>query len=292
MGSDFVTDGVLASSIFTYPNAGGIVHEVVDFLLKHGYTLLFGWVLGEQLGLPIPSAPVLLAAGALAGSRQMYFSLALLFAVVAAITSDVIWYEIGKHKGSKVLQLLCRISLEPDSCVRRTEGLYEKYGERSLLWAKFVPGLNTAAPPVAGMFGMPLWRFLIFDIMGSILWSGSFLGLGWLFSDQLEDVARYAERFGFWLIVAVVLALAAYIVKKYRERRDFLKSLIKDRITPEELKAMLDRREPLTIIDLRHSLDALPDPRTVPGALRMTPEELKARQAEIPRDRGVILYCT
>jgi rhodanese-related sulfurtransferase len=92
--------------------------------------------------------------------------------------------------------------------------------------------------------------------------------------------------------VAVVLALAAYIVKKYRERRDFLKSLIKDRITPEELKAMLDRREPLTIIDLRHSLDALPDPRTVPGALRMTPEELKARQAEIPRDRGVILYCT
>jgi hypothetical protein len=142
------------------------------------------------------------------------------------------------------------------------------------------------------MFGMPLWRFLIFDIMGSILWSGSFLGLGWLFSDQLEDVARYAERFGFWLIVAVVLALAAYIVKKYRERRDFLKSLIKDRITPEELKAMLDRREPLTIIDLRHSLDALPDPRTVPGALRMTPEELKARQAEIPRDRGVILYCT
>ena len=268
------------------------MHEVVDFLLKHGYTLLFGWVLAEQLGLPVPSAPVLLAAGALAGSRQMYFSLALLIGVLAAISSDVIWYEIGKRKGSKVLQLLCRISLEPDSCVRRTEGLYERYGERSLLWAKFVPGLNTAAPPVAGMFGMPLWRFLIFDIMGSILWSGSFLGLGWLFSDQLEDVARYAERFGFWLIVAVVLALAGYIVKKYRERRDFLKSLIKDRITPEELKAMLDRREPLTIIDLRHSLDALPDPRTVPGALRMTPEELKARQAEIPRDRGVILYCT
>ncbi len=268
------------------------MHEVVGFLLKHGYSLLFGWVLAEQLGLPIPSAPVLLAAGAIAGNRQMYFSLALLFAIVAAITSDVVWYEIGRRKGSAVLQLLCRISLEPDSCVRRTESLYEKYGEKSLLWAKFVPGLNTAAPPVAGMFGMPMWRFLIFDTMGSIFWAGSFLGLGWLFSDTLEDVARYAERLGFWLLVLVGLAFAAYIVKKYRERHEFLQTLARDRITPDELKDLLDRGDAITIIDLRHSLDALPDPRTLPGALRMTPDELKQRQAEIPRDRGVVLYCT
>lgn len=269
-----------------------MVHEIVGFLLKHGYALLFGWVLGEQLGLPIPSVPILLAAGALAGSRQMYFSLALFISIFAAVISDVTWYEIGKRKGSAVLQLLCRISLEPDSCVRRTESLYEKYGEKSLLWAKFVPGLNTAAPPVAGMFGMPMWRFLIFDTMGSILWAGSFLGLGWLFSDALEDVARYAERFGFWLLVLVALALAAYIVKKYNERRRFLQTLARDRISAEELKSQLERGEPVTIIDLRHSLDALPDPRTLPGALRMTPDELKTRQAEIPRDRGVILYCT
>ncbi len=166
------------------------MHEIVAFLLQHGYTLLFLWVLLEQLGLPLPSAPILLAAGALSGTRQMYFSLALLYATLAAIISDVIWYEIGRRKGGAVLNLLCRISLEPDSCVRRTEGLYEKYGERSLLWAKFVPGLNTAAPPVAGMFGMPMGRFLIFDTMGSILWAGSFVGLGWIFSDQLEDVAH------------------------------------------------------------------------------------------------------
>jgi membrane protein DedA with SNARE-associated domain len=272
--------------------AGGIVHEIIGFLLKHGYSLLFGWVLAEQLGLPIPSAPVLLAAGALSGSKQMYFSLALLFAITATVLSDIIWYEIGKRKGSAVLRLLCRISLEPDSCVRRTESLYEKYGEKSLLWAKFVPGLNTAAPPVAGMFGMPIWRFVIFDAMGSILWAGSFLGLGWLFTDALEDVAHYAERLGFSLVVLVALAFAGYIVKKYRERRNFILTLARDRITADDLKAMLDRGDPLTIIDLRHSLDALPDPRTLPGALRMKPDELKERQAEIPRDRGVILYCT
>jgi len=190
------------------------------------------------------------------------------------------------------LQLLCRISLEPDSCVRRTESLYEKYGERSLLWAKFVPGLNTAAPPVAGMFGMPMWRFLLFDIMGAIVWAGSFLGLGWLFSDQLEVVAHYAERLGVWLVVLMGFGLAVYILLKLRERRQFLKSLVADRIKPEELLEKLERGEALTIIDLRHPLDALPDPRTLPGALRMTPDELRGRQAEIPRDRGVILYCT
>jgi membrane protein DedA with SNARE-associated domain len=268
------------------------VSEVVQFVLQHGYWVLFGWVLAEQLGLPIPSMPILLAAGAVSGTRQLYFSLALAISVVAAVTSDVIWYEIGKRKGATVLQLLCRIALEPDSCVRRTESLYEKYGERSLLWAKFVPGLNTAAPPVAGMFGMKLWRFLLFDTMGAILWAGSFIGLGWLFSDQLELVARYAERFGLWLIVLLGVGLAVYILMKLRERREFLKSLVADRIEPDELLGKIENGEPLTIIDLRHPLDALPDPRTLPGALRMTPDELRERQSEVPRDRGVILYCT
>lgn len=268
------------------------MNEVVQFVIQHGYGVLFGWVLAEQLGLPIPSMPILLAAGAVAGTRQLYFSLAMAVSVVAAMISDVVWYEIGKRKGSTVLQFLCKVSLEPDSCVRRTESLYEKYGERSLLWAKFVPGLNTAAPPVAGMFGMRFWRFLIFDTMGSILWAGSFIGLGWLFSDQLELVARYAERFGLWLVVLLGAGLAGYILMKLRERRHFLKSLVADRIEANELLQKLEKSEPLTIIDLRHPLDALPDPRTLPGALRMTPDELRDRQGEIPRDRGVVLYCT
>lgn len=266
--------------------------SLVNFLLKHGYTLLFAWVFGEQLGLPVPASPILLAAGALAGTERMYFSVVLAVSLVAALASDMIWYEIGKRKGASVLRLLCRISLEPDSCVRRTETLYEKYGEKSLLFAKFVPGLNTAAPPVAGMFQMSRGRFLLFDTAGVFLWSGSFIGLGWLFSNQLEDVALYLRRLGFWLVLLLGMALAAYIVQKYQDRRRFLKTLAKDRLTVDELKAMLDRSHPITIIDLRHALDALPDPRTLPGALRMEPGELRARQMEIPRDRGVVLYCT
>ncbi len=266
--------------------------EVIAFVIQHGYYVLFVWVLAEQLGLPIPSMPILLAAGAVSGMHRMYFSIALAISVVAGIASDVLWYAIGKRKGSDVLDFLCRVSLEPDSCVRRTEMLYEKYGERSLLWAKFVPGLNTAAPPVAGMFGMPIGRFLLFDSMGTILWAASFLGLGWLFADQLETVAHYAERLGFWLVLLLALGLLAYIGFKIYERRQFLKSLVSERIEPTELFAKLQRGDPVTIIDLRHPLDALPDPRTLPGAIRMTPDELRSRHGEIPRDRGVVLYCT
>ena len=268
------------------------MHELLQFVLEHGYAVLFAWVLAEQVGFPLPAIPVLLAAGAIAGTDQLHFSLALLYAVIAAVIADLVWYEFGRRKGASVLRVLCRISLEPDSCVRRTESFYERYGERSLLWAKFVPGLNTAAPPVAGMFGMPIGRFLLFDLLGSFFWAGAFLGAGWLFSDQLEEVAHYAERFGFWFVVSIACALAAYIGKKYHDRRAFLRSLVAERITTEELYERLKKGTPITIVDLRHPLDALPDPRTLPGAIRMTPEELRERHIEIPRDRGVVLYCT
>ncbi len=265
---------------------------MISFLVQNGYWLLFGWVAAEQAGLPLPATPVLLAAGAAAGQKHLYFSLSLLVSILGALIADLFWYNVGKRKGAVVLRLLCRISLEPDSCVRRTEGLYEKYGEISLLWSKFVPGLNTASTPVAGMFGMPLWRFLLFDTMGAILWAGAFLGLGWLFSDQIDLVAHLAQRLGYWFFVLLVGSFVVYVGKKYIERRRFIRTLSTDRITPEEVFERLQKGEALTIVDLRHNLDALPDPRTLPGALRLTPEELRNRHGEIPRDRGVILYCT
>jgi membrane protein DedA with SNARE-associated domain len=266
--------------------------ETLQFVVEHGYLVLFLWVLVEQLGLPLPSVPILLAAGALSGTGHMSLAASLFLALLAALISDIIWFEFGKAKGASVLNTLCRISLEPDSCVRRTEQIYEKSGARALLVSKFVPGLNTAAPPVAGMFGMNFWRFLLFDALGCLLWASTFIGLGWIFADQLEDVALNAERLGTWLLVLLVGALAAYVAKKWWERKKFLKTLAEDRITPEELAEKLNSHEPVAIIDLRHPLDVLPDPRMLPGAIRMTAEELEARNEEIPRDREIILYCT
>jgi len=268
------------------------MNEGIQFLVRHGYAVLFVWVLAEQIGLPLPAIPLLLAAGALAGAGHLSIAVAIGLAVAASLLSDTLWYEIGRRRGAKVLNFLCRISLEPDSCVRRTENVFARYGARSLLVAKFVPGLNTAAPPLAGMFGMRLSRFALWDGLGAALWASTFAGLGYLFSEQLERVAAYALRLGTWLVVVVVGGLAGYIAWKYVQRQRFLRSLRIARITPGELKEKLEAGEEMVIVDLRHSLDFDAEPHTVPGALRLTAEELNERHAEIPRDREIVLYCT
>src|SRR6202166_801730 len=133
------------------------MHRTLEFLLHHGYVVLLGWVFAEQIGLPLPSMPLLLAAGALAGTGHLSFFASLLYVMLAALAADSIWYQLGRRKGIRVLQLLCRISLEPDSCVRRTEISFARNGPRVLLGAKFIPGLNAMAAPLAGIIKMG-WR--------------------------------------------------------------------------------------------------------------------------------------
>ena len=268
------------------------MNQVVQFLLRHGYSLLFAAVFAEQLGVPVPAVPVLLAMGALAGLGRFSFTTVLLVAVPAAVLADLVWYELGRRHGYPVLRLICRISLEPDSCARRTEDLFERLGPRALLVAKFFPGFSTAAPPMAGMFFMPLWRFLISDGLGALLWAGMASGAGYLFRAQLERVAAVALRLGGGLVVLLAAGLAAYIARKYVERRRFLRQLNMARITPEELKRKLDAGEGLVVVDLRHTLEFEADGATVPGALHLPPQDLPRRHHEIPRDRDVVLYCT
>jgi membrane protein DedA with SNARE-associated domain len=254
--------------------------------------VLLGWVFGEQIGLPVPSLPLLLAAGALAGTHHLNFFASLLLCVFAAVAADSIWYALGRIKGIKVLQLLCKISLEPDSCVRRTEGVFSRQGAHSLLVAKFLPGLSTVAPPLAGIFHMRLRRFLLFDGGGSFLWAGTFLGLGYVFSGQIERIAEHALNLGGGLLVLLIGALVAYISYKFIARQRFMRQLRIGRITVEELKSKLDAGEELVIVDLRHALDFEADPETIPGAFRMDAKELEEKDNRLPRDREVILYCT
>ena len=268
------------------------MHRTLEFLLHHGYILLLGWVFAEQLGLPVPSMPLLLAAGALAGTGHLSFLASLFYVMLAAVTADSIWYQLGRRKGIKILQLLCKISLEPDSCVRRTEGLFSKQGARSLLLAKFLPGLGTVAPPLAGIFHMRPRRFFFFDALGSFLWAGTFLGLGYIFSGQIERVAEYLASLGGWLLVLLLGVLAVYIAYKFVARQRFLRELRISRITVDELKKKLDAGEELVIVDLRHSLDFEADPETIPGAFRMDARELEEKDNPLPTDRDIILYCT
>jgi len=265
------------------------LEQAADFLIRHGYAVLFGWVLLEQMGLPIPAAPLLIAAGALARAGKMNLTFALALALIAVILADLFWYSLGRYRGGRILKLLCRISLEPDSCVRRTENLFVRHGVHSLLVAKFVPGLNTAAPSLAGIFRMPVRRFMIFDSLGALLWVVSVTSLGLIFSDQLEQIAL---RWSGWLVAVLAGSSAAYVLWKFIQRRRFIRRLRIARITPKELMDKLRAGETISIVDLRQPMDIEAFPQMIPGALRIAMEEIEERHAEIPRDRDVVLYCS
>jgi membrane protein DedA with SNARE-associated domain len=268
------------------------MNNILEFLVRHGYVVLLGWVFVEQLGLPVPSVPLLLAAGALAGVGRMNILAALFITMFAALCADSLWYELGRIKGIAVLQLLCKISLEPDSCVRRTEGVFSRQGARSLIFAKFLPGVGAVAPPLAGVFHMRMARFMIFDSMGTLLWAGTFLGAGFIFSGQIEQIAAHLAYFGGHLGMVLLTAFALYIAYKFLARQRFIRALRIARITVSELKEKIDAGEEMVVVDLRHSVDFEADPQTIPGAFRMDAAELEEKNDRLPRDRDVILYCT
>lgn len=267
------------------------MNEVNAFVSQYGEILLFVVVFAEQIGLPLPAVPVLLAAGALAGSGKMDLAGAVVLSVTACVAGDLIWYELGRRRGRHALNLLCRISMEPDSCVRRTENFFARHGERSLVLAKFIPGLSTLAPALAGLFRIRMQRFFLFNGIGAVLWTFAFVLPGYLLSDQIERLAGEAERLGLWLAVFIGAGIAAYLAYKFVHRQLLLRELRISRITAEGLKHMMDNNHELLVVDLRSALDHETDPYTIRGALRMTTDELEQRHHEIPRHQDVILFC-
>ncbi len=267
------------------------MNETLQFLTRHGYVVLLCWVFAEQAGVPVPALPLLLTAGALIAMGRMSLAAAWSVALAGALASDLGWFELGRKRGIRVLQFLCRISLEPDSCVRNTQGIFARHGARSLLVAKFVPGLGAAAAPLAGVVKMPTARFLLFDTLGIAIWSGSYLALGFVFSNQLERVALAGSRLGATLFLLLAVALGSFVAWKYVRRRRFLIALRQARITPAELRAKMDAGEDVVVVDLRHLLSVEADPELIPGAKWIDPEKLDEQAAEIPRDREIVLYC-
>ncbi len=263
-----------------------------DILITYGYLLLFIWVFVEQCGLPVPAMPVLLAAGALSAEHRLSFPLALAVCLAATLTADSSWFLIGRRYGHVVLRLLCKLSLEPTTCVRRTQDSFGRRRAVTLMTAKFVPGLALLAPPVAGGNGMTYARFLLFDGMGAALWLTAILAVGRFFGDLIKHDPSLLAWVGRFAGLLLILAILAFLAGRLIRRRAVLKRLIASRLEPEELKRLLDAGEPVYIVDLRHPLELLPDPFTLPGALHLSPDALAARHQEIPRDRDIVLYCT
>jgi membrane protein DedA with SNARE-associated domain/rhodanese-related sulfurtransferase len=258
-------------------------------LLTYGYLLLFAWVLVEQFGIPLPAAPVLLAAGALSAQHELSFPLALLACVLASLTADSAWFLIGRRYGHHVLRILCKLSLEPTTCVRRTQDSFGRRRGVTVMVAKFVPGLSTLAPPVAGQNGMGFGSFLFFDGIGAMLWVGALLLAGRFFGDLLKHDPRMLDWAGEFSGGLLFLGILGFLVARIVRRRVILKNLAAARLEPEELKQWLDAGEPVYIVDLRHPAE--PDSFTLPGAHRISPKALADRHQEIPRDRDIVVFC-
>jgi membrane protein DedA with SNARE-associated domain/rhodanese-related sulfurtransferase len=266
--------------------------ELLQFLFKHGYIVLFAATLIEQLGFPVPAATILVAMGALSRSGDFALLLVVATAATAALTADLTWYELGRLHGRFVLRILCKISIQPDYCVRRTEDAFERLGLLTLLPAKFVPGLNAAAVPMAGMMKTPLIRFLAVDIPSVVLWSSAYVLAGYAFSEQIERIILYLSRLGTLVAALVAVAVAIYVGYKIHQRRRFLKTLAGSRITAEQLKAKMDRQEKILILDLRNRLDRNTDPVRIPGAFHVLPQHLEFQPQDLAGAKEIILYCT
>lgn len=254
--------------------------------------VLFLVTLLDQLGLPLPSSPMVLAAGALVGLGRLDPTAAVLAALVPTLLADWLWYELGRRKGTRVLRFLCRLSIEPDSCVRSTENLFSRQGPRALLAARFVPGLSTVAPPLAGIVGMPLGRFLLFDTVGTLSWILSLGALGLLFGHRLDLLGEWLSGMGTGGFVLLGGALALYLGFKAWRRQQFMRELRVDRITPEELHDRIQAGDPVQVVDVRHRLEVDSDRRILPGALVLPAEELEARFSELDLERELVVYCT
>ena len=260
--------------------------------LMHAYLLLFLWVFAEQIGLPIPSAPLLLMAGTLTATHKLQLAPVLASILLGSLVSDISWYFLGKRYGHAVLRMLCRFSPQRDTCVARTEGYFGRHGAPVLLLSKFLPALNTMAGAIAGQSGMDFRLFLLYDTGGVLLWALAFVVGGRFFGDVLKLHPHALAWVAHFAAALFLLLLLGFVASRIVRRRRSLEQIRTDRLSPEELFAMLEAEEPIYIVDLRHPLDYLPDPRTLPGAVVMTPDRLVEMSTTIPQDRDVVLFCT
>jgi membrane protein DedA with SNARE-associated domain len=266
------------------------MHTVIDFIVRHGTFVVFAAVLGEQLGLPVPAAIALLATGAAIGTGQMSPAPAIAAAVIAALLGDLVWYELGARQGRSVLSALCRLSLEPDTCIRKTEDVYERYGMAAIVFAKFIPGLSTVAPPLAGVVGINRSRFLLLDLIGAFLWTSAYVGAGWVFRREIEWLADLLSQTTRSALGAAVLIGLSYIAFKYAARRRLLRELRIARVTPRELRMLMQGTEAPLIVDMRG--DGEWAQGALPGSLRLSANELDIVVPTRAGIREVVLYCS
>jgi len=263
-----------------------------SLLLNHGYLFLFCYVFCVQAGVPIPADPLLLLMGALSGDGRYSLWLAAAAASAAALAGDTFWYELGRRRGRPVLALLCRLSIEPDTCVRNTETAFARRGAWTLLFAKFVPGLSLLSMPLAGASRMPRIRFLLANGTGCVLWTLTYLFLGKLFHRQIDAISELLGLFGRRAGMVASALLCAYVLWKFFQRWRLRRELRINRVSPLEAFGLIESGRPVSVVDLRNAREIQELGLKIRGALIVHPNDLRNGSHQIPTNHDIILYCT
>lgn len=269
-----------------------MAQHIIELIAQYGLLVVFLNVLLEQAGVPLPAVPTLVVSGALAAIDRLPLPQLVGVAILACLLGDLAWYMAGRRFGSRVMRTICRISLSPDSCVKTSELRFQRWRGMLLLVSKFVPGLSTVAPPMAGAMGLTPAAFVLMDGLGSLLWAGLAIGIGYAFSAQIDTLLASLASAGTVAGEVVLALLAAYIAVKWWQRRRLLHSLEMARITVTELNnALAEGRGPL-VVDIRGMANRIVDARTIPGAILADLAGLDDLVKEVPTDREVVIYCT
>ena len=257
-----------------------------------GLALVVFNVLLDQAGLPIPAIPTLVVAGAVAADHHVWGMELYIGAILACIAADMTWYLAGRWYGNTVMRFLCGISLTPDFCVSETQERFERWGQKAVILAKFVPGLAVIAPPLAGALRMGGCRFLGLSTIGSALWVGCFLAIGALLRKQIDSLLPVIEHFAAAALLVIVALLLLYIAFKWWERRRFYDSLRTARMSVEELYQLMNTGPAPLVVDVRSATARKLEPKRIPGAIHVPHDQVSQHLNEFARDREVILYCT
>lgn len=266
---------------------------LLTLIEQYGLWLVFANVLALQCGLPVPAYPTLIVVGAITARGDITVPQVIAVSTAASLIADFAWYFAGARHGRRVLRLMCRLSLSPDSCVRLTENIYERWGAPSLVVAKFVPGFAAVATSMAGMVRTSLWRFMLFDTIGALLWSSVAVALGWVFRDGVNEILAVFAAAGRWGLMALIVALALFIAVKALQRYQLIRSLRMARVSVDELNDLLANEAHPLIVDVR-SLSSQQQGR-IPGAIWIDShafdESLRAHGLIDRIGQDVIVYC-
>ncbi|HXW94039.1 MAG TPA: VTT domain-containing protein [Terriglobales bacterium] len=263
-------------------------------IAPHGYLLVFVFVLADALGLPLPAALVLLPAGAAVALGTLNGSLVLLVAMAGFLTGDILLFVLGRSMGWTLLGVLCRVSLNPETCILRSAELFYKRGKVAVLLAKFIPGMNTMAAPLAGSMKMRFRQFLGLDSAAALLYVVLYAGLGFLFRDFLAMIIRSFQRAGHVFADVLLAAAVLYVVYRLRLYRKSKVYEIVPRVPVREVAARLESEEKgrIFIVDVRSHGYYDAGAQRIRGSIRLEPNQLVEEIRNLPRDKDIYLYCT